>query len=487
MSDLPAPPAVGLTTAAARTVLAPTASGAASGLAGLVAERLSEAIQLGILLDGERLPPEARLAEQLGVSTVTLREALAALRGQGLVTTRRGRGGGTFVSAPDLDSGLGRRLRELSIARLQDLGEHRGAVAARTARLAAQRALPGEVAELERQLSRLRAARTASDRRRAALQFSVGVAAAAQSPRLLLEEHRLAAEVGDLFWLGASDDDYATSVEARAWLVAAIGRRDPDAAVAIADKQVAGETARLIGLRLRAYLADLQNAATPGLAAVGESLELLFGVLEGLAAALARLAAAQGGAPRRDDLAALRPAIFEALAAHRDLAAGAGVITAPDVLADAPLWLEWWWTTPAGTAEQLVVNLDPAAPDFYDYTTAAWYRSAKRDGRPQATGPYVDYFCTGEYTITLSVPVLLDGRFLGVAAADVLAGSLEKLVMPGLLARGGPVALASQDGRLIAATSADVPPDLRVPAGSVALPSPLLRWRLAQLPGGPAR
>jgi hypothetical protein len=214
---------------------------------------------------------------------------------------------------------------------------------------------------------------------------------------------------------------------------------------------------------------------------VGDSLNRLFGVLEGLAAALARLAAARGGPPRRDDLAALRPAIFQALTGHRDLAIGAGVITAPDVLADAPLWLEWWWTKPAGTPEQLRVNLDPAAPDFYDYTTAAWYTSAKRSGRPEATGPYVDYFCTGEYTFTLSVPVLLDGRFLGVAAADVLAESLEKLVMPGLLTREGPVALASQDDRLVAATSARLPPDLRVPAGSTVLPSPLLRWRLAQL------
>ena len=42
----------------------------------------------------------------------------------------------------------------------------------------------------------------------------------------------------------------------------------------------------------------------------------------------------------------------------------------------------------------------------------------------------------GEYTITLSVPVRLSSRFLGVAAADVLVGSLEKLIMPGLLERG---------------------------------------------------
>jgi DNA-binding FadR family transcriptional regulator len=464
MSGLPALPAVGLTTAAARTVLAPAAVG---GLAGLVAQRLSEAIQLGILLDGERLPPEAKLAEQLGVATVTLREALAVLRSQGLVTTRRGRGGGTFVSAPDLDSGLGRRLRELSIAWLRDLGDHRGAVATRTARLAAQRALPDEVTELQHQLDRLRAARTASDRRRAALQFSVGIAAAAQSPRLLREEQRLAAEVGDLLWLGVSDDDHRASVEARTRLTAAIGRHDADTAAAIADQQVAAEIARLMGVRLRAYLTDLQNGAADGfeaaggLEAAGDSLNRLFGVIEGLAA--------------------LRPMIFAALAAHRGLAVGTGVIIAPDVLADAPLWLEWWWTTPAGTPEQLRVNLDPAAPDFYDYTTAAWYTSAKCSGQPEATGPYVDYFCTGEYTFTLSVPVLLDGRFLGVAAADVLAESLEKLVMPGLLTREGRVALASQDGRLIAATSASLPPDLRVPADSAVLPSPLLRWRLAQL------
>lgn len=144
---------VGLTTAAARAVLSLTttagglAAGAVSGLAGQVAQRLREAIQLGILLDGERLPPEAKLAEQLGVSTVTLREALAVLREQGLVVTRRGRGGGTFVTAADLDSALGRRLRALSVAQVRDLGDHRGAISAMTARLAAQRALPAEVAD----------------------------------------------------------------------------------------------------------------------------------------------------------------------------------------------------------------------------------------------------------------------------------------------------------------------------------------------------
>ncbi len=49
---------------------------------------------------GERLPPERELAETFGVSRVTLREAIRALRDVGLVDSRRGRGGGTFVVSP---------------------------------------------------------------------------------------------------------------------------------------------------------------------------------------------------------------------------------------------------------------------------------------------------------------------------------------------------------------------------------------------------
>jgi DNA-binding FadR family transcriptional regulator len=484
---------VGLTTAAARALLSPAPAagrqsvGAISGLAGQVAQRLSEAIQLGILLDGERLPPEAKLAEQLGVATVTHREALAVLRGQGLVTTRRGRGGGTFVTAADLDSALGRRLRELSVVQLRHLGDHRAAISTMTARLAAERSLPSEVSEIEDQLDRLRSARTASERRRAAQQFSVTVAAAAQSPRLLTEELRLAAEVGDLLWLEASEHDHHAAVEVRSRLVAAIKRHDGTAAAGIVTQHVAAETARLAGLRLRAYLTDppAPPAAQPRLAEVAESLERMFGELEELGRMFADLAAASGSAADggllRDDLGKLRPAIFDLLARHRDLAAGAGLITAPDVLADAPLWLEWWWTTPAGSQEQLRVNLDPAAPDFFDYTTAGWYTTADQQGTAQATGPYVDYFCTGEYTITLSVPVRLDGRMLGVAAADVLVSSLEGQVLPALLAAGRPVALTNPEGRVIAATTADPGPGALIRAsGGAARPSPLSRWRLAE-------
>ncbi len=215
---------VGLTTVAARTILAPPAE--PSGRADMVEHRLSQAIRLGLILDGEQLPPETKLAEQLGVSTVTLREALAVLREQGLVTTRRGRGGGTFVQAPaDLVQRLVQRLRQFTTQELSDLGDHRRAVSGMAARLAAERALPEEVQSLTRQVERLRAAGTTSERRRADTQFNIEVAAAAQSPRLTHEELRLRAEVGDLLWLQLDENDHQASVAGRAELVEAISRR----------------------------------------------------------------------------------------------------------------------------------------------------------------------------------------------------------------------------------------------------------------------
>ena len=59
--------------------------------------RLAQAIKLGLVAVGERLPAERELADQLQVSRVTLREAIRALREAGLLESRRGRTGGTFV------------------------------------------------------------------------------------------------------------------------------------------------------------------------------------------------------------------------------------------------------------------------------------------------------------------------------------------------------------------------------------------------------
>ena len=61
-------------------------------------ERLLTVIKLGVVGPGERFPPERELAAQLGISRLTLREAIRELAQAGYVESRRGRLGGTFIT-----------------------------------------------------------------------------------------------------------------------------------------------------------------------------------------------------------------------------------------------------------------------------------------------------------------------------------------------------------------------------------------------------
>jgi GntR family transcriptional repressor for pyruvate dehydrogenase complex len=60
-------------------------------------EHLTEAVDRAGLRTGDRLPNEGVLAEQLGISKPTLRQALRVLELSGLVEVRRGKAGGIFV------------------------------------------------------------------------------------------------------------------------------------------------------------------------------------------------------------------------------------------------------------------------------------------------------------------------------------------------------------------------------------------------------
>jgi DNA-binding FadR family transcriptional regulator len=64
-----------------------------------IAERFVTAIALGEFVPGQQLPSERDLALTLEVSRTTVREALQRLQAAGYVTTKRGRGGGTFVQS----------------------------------------------------------------------------------------------------------------------------------------------------------------------------------------------------------------------------------------------------------------------------------------------------------------------------------------------------------------------------------------------------
>lgn len=127
-------------------------------------ERLVQAIKLGAVASGDRLPAERELARLLNVSRVTLREAIRALQDTGFVESRRGRSGGTFVrydAARRRTGGDARRMARKMGAELFDALDFRLVVEPGAAELAASRHLgAGERAHL---LARLEAVRTASD------------------------------------------------------------------------------------------------------------------------------------------------------------------------------------------------------------------------------------------------------------------------------------------------------------------------------------
>jgi GntR family transcriptional regulator len=87
-----------------------------------IAEQVAAAIASGQLVPGTRLPPERHLAESLGVSRMTVRQALGELERDGLLRRVVGRAGGTFVREPKVDhhpagmAGLSAELRRQGLA-----------------------------------------------------------------------------------------------------------------------------------------------------------------------------------------------------------------------------------------------------------------------------------------------------------------------------------------------------------------------------------
>jgi len=150
-------------------------------------ERLLTVIKLGLVAPGGRFPAERELAARLGISRLTLREAIRELHQAGYVESRRGRFGGTFVTyRPPVPSETEAvRLARENEARLMDALTFRMAVEAGAAealaRSPAQRAGGREVL-----LARLAAVNSASpaDYRRLDTLFHLSIAELAGSPLL---------------------------------------------------------------------------------------------------------------------------------------------------------------------------------------------------------------------------------------------------------------------------------------------------------------
>lgn len=126
----------------------------------LVVERLRQHVLAEGLRTGSRLPPERELAERLGVSRASIRQAILALEVQGLVGVRHG--GGTYLRQDalefeSLDSLLARQRR------LPAILEARDAVEPKLAELAAARRTEDDLRTLEQALDEMAIAAARGD------------------------------------------------------------------------------------------------------------------------------------------------------------------------------------------------------------------------------------------------------------------------------------------------------------------------------------
>jgi GntR family transcriptional regulator, transcriptional repressor for pyruvate dehydrogenase complex len=216
--------------------------------------RLQQAIALGLLPDGEPLPNETDLAALMGVSKATLRSALATLRERGLLETRRGRAGGSFVRRRDQADGRF-LLRQLQLRRIDDLRDLRDlhtAVAGAAAALAAERARGATLERLQASACLL-AQTTATDQAlRADFRFHIELAASTRSAQLTRVEMSVQSDIAPLLWIPGSE---ACSSEkagfAHGAIMDAIAARDRTAARDLAENHVADSLNALIEMRMR--------------------------------------------------------------------------------------------------------------------------------------------------------------------------------------------------------------------------------------------
>jgi hypothetical protein len=218
-----------------------------------IVDRLSTAISLGLLRRGEQLPVENQLTAMFGVATATVRDALQSLRNQGIIETRRGRSGGTFIIGsprPNLDA-LRERLLNLSMAEIRDMEDEQVATAVAAVRLIIGRAFPHDIDRLERIARAMGDATTTETCMRADSRFQSELAVLSQSERLLATQMRLLTESIEIMWSVLTvESDKEWTMNDHVVIVAALRNRDLLAAERAVHQHISRDFYRLVAARL---------------------------------------------------------------------------------------------------------------------------------------------------------------------------------------------------------------------------------------------
>ncbi|WP_349827068.1 FadR/GntR family transcriptional regulator [Brevibacterium litoralis] len=326
----------------------------------VVADRIRQAIVLGFITLGERLPTEHELAATLGTASSTVREALSVLREDGVVDTRRGRAGGTFVTRIPLrtPTELDATLRAYSLAELRDLGDHFTSLMVTSARTAAARAFSHNRLRLENLAATFERARTHQELVTADAAFHVEIGSASHSRRLTDGLIELQAETMELLW-HTGHLDRAGSCRNHAAIVRAIVDHDAETAGALAHEHSRAGIAALV--RAKVDLAARADLSAPGAgtadtgsgqgASAAQDLtdrteQVFREVLDRLAEATDRAARIfTGGRARRKST---RARLAELGGTYIDLlervpvVAGCGVLVRPGLFPDYERGIEWW-------------------------------------------------------------------------------------------------------------------------------------------------
>jgi DNA-binding FadR family transcriptional regulator len=99
-------------------------------------EQIADAVRLGDLLVGSRLPSERELSSQMGISRPTLREAIKVLVDASVLTVKPGPGGGMYVKSELVPRGLLQERSELRVGEVFGILEARRLLEPRVAQLA---------------------------------------------------------------------------------------------------------------------------------------------------------------------------------------------------------------------------------------------------------------------------------------------------------------------------------------------------------------
>ena len=131
-----------------------------------VVKQVQEAISSGELGPGDRLPPERALAEQFGLSRMSVRDALRTLESSGLIEIKVGASGGAFIRELNFDpfrDTLSSMLR-LKKANILELVEARKIVETAIVELAAERATEDDLRAMREAIEAARRALESGDR-----------------------------------------------------------------------------------------------------------------------------------------------------------------------------------------------------------------------------------------------------------------------------------------------------------------------------------